>query len=76
MFAAARSRFLRIFSAVILGLDPRIQYGGALFLADVVQADGWILGSSPRMTAWGAMARGFVTNAAGRRMTKVEGAAA
>ena len=76
MFAAGSSLFPRTSPAVILGLDPRIECGGALFLADVAQADGWILGASPRMTAWGAMARGFLANGAACRMTNVEGAAA
>jgi hypothetical protein len=41
------------FSAVILGLDPRIERRGALVLASVVQAENPILGASPRMTMVG-----------------------
>ncbi|ANF55055.1 hypothetical protein DA69_10005 [Brevundimonas naejangsanensis] len=56
-FRLPPSAFRFPLSAVILGLDPRIQCSAALFLADFMQADGWILGSSPRMTAGNALPR-------------------
>jgi hypothetical protein len=54
--------------SVILGLDPRIEPGGALNLADVAQADNLMLGSSPRMTAGGS-ANGVGQRKAPRRRT-------
>src|SRR5690606_24207890 len=46
----ARTTSAHVVHAVILGLDPRIERRGALFLAAVTLADNPILGSSPRMT--------------------------